>query len=202
MFHVEQLQFQVATAEDANILVPLIHETLSHFNFLWMTKNKEKQINYIKQAFLEVDNIFSYKYTKKFYLDGIFIGLATSYPDALCKKLTKKFDEVHKKMIGHFFYYLLYILHPRYYFLTEGESGDYYIQHIAIVESMRRKGLASLILKELEKEARRFGMKQLALITDDKNKTAIHFYHASGFTCVHRNSFHGWHSLKFVRPLY
>lgn len=201
MFHVEQLKSESAKTEDADTLAPLINETLNHFNFLWMTRDKKKQIEFIQQAYLEPNNIFSYKYTKKYFLKGVFVGLATAYPDALCEKLTKKFDNVHEKIIGRLLYNLLYILHPRYYFLTESEKGDYYIQHIAIVPSMRRKGLASLILKELEREARHFKMKQLALITDDKNKAAIHFYHASGFTCVHRNRFHGWHSLKFVKPV-
>jgi GNAT superfamily N-acetyltransferase len=60
-----------------------------------------------------------------------------------------------------------------------------YLENIEVSGEMRRKGVGTLLLREVENEARRRGKDRLWLHTDEANVGAHRFYERSGWTHHH-----------------
>jgi GNAT superfamily N-acetyltransferase len=57
-----------------------------------------------------------------------------------------------------------------------------YLENIEVSKRMRRKGVGTLLLREVENEARRRGKERLWLHTDEVNVGAHRFYERNGWT--------------------
>lgn len=67
----------------------------------------------------------------------------------------------------------------RVYYHSGGADG--YIFHLSVAKQFRRRGIASLAMKLLEKEALRLGLRRLSLHTLLENRAAIGFFDKAGF---------------------
>lgn len=60
--------------------------------------------------------------------------------------------------------------------------GELYISDVAVAQSHRRQGLATLMLKHADREAQRQGLRYLSLYVHAHNHAAIDLYRKAGFT--------------------
>jgi len=63
-------------------------------------------------------------------------------------------------------------------------SSSLHLANIAVRKDSRRKGIGSLLLKEVEKKARKFGMKSITLEVRASNKSAQKFYKKNKYSLV------------------
>ena len=60
-------------------------------------------------------------------------------------------------------------------------TGSWYINAIATYDTYRKKGIASLLLDEIELHAKLAGHSQCSLIVSDQNQSAIRLYQNRGY---------------------
>ncbi|KQT08960.1 GNAT family N-acetyltransferase [Ramlibacter sp. Leaf400] len=67
------------------------------------------------------------------------------------------------------------------------EDRSYYICGIAVEETHRRKGIATMLLQEAERDCRRLGLSKLSLVVFEQNVPAVRLYEQHGYRETRRH---------------
>ena len=89
------------------------------------------------------------------------------------------------------------------YMIAWDVSGDIQINHIAVKEELRRKGIGRSLYNELVERMQRQGALKALLEVRSKNVDARLFYHKLGFieNGVRRNYYHDDHAILMEKSL-
>jgi DNA-3-methyladenine glycosylase I len=120
--------------------------------------------------------------------DGGLCGACVSYDGARLHELRAAFIRAAKESFGRDFSGMD----------DETSAGELYIDSIAVPESCRGKGVATLLLKATIEKARDMGLPAVGLLVDTGNPKAEKLYSRLGFEYVGDNTW-GGHPMKHLQ---
>ncbi len=113
-------------------------------------------------------------------VDGIAAGAIIGYDGAQLEELRSNTLSIIKKHTGDA------PIMP-----DETETGEYYLDTLAVLSQFRGRGIASLLIKAFCSQAFAQGHKHIGLLVDYNNPHAEHLYTSLGFTYTDTRTFLG-----------
>ncbi|MFZ4262471.1 GNAT family N-acetyltransferase [Sphingobacterium sp. HJSM2_6] len=162
---------KIADAEQIASLLLLAMEEIA-YEFIG-EQNQDKAKIFLKAMILHPESQYTYSNNWIFELDDEIVGLALLYDGALLSKLREPVAAYIQNHFGKTF-------NPE----NETQSGEYYIDCIAVSANHQGKGIGSKILEFLKGE---YALKQgytLGLLVDFNNPNAEKLYIREGFKIV------------------
>ena len=137
----------------------------------------------------EYNNIEQYMaHLNSLYEEGAFmlINKRFTYEDTLAWHRNKVEKEIKKKLIGYVYVDDNKLLGLCFIIVRQSFMSHTAKLYISVSREHRRKGIGTLLLNALEKQAKNEGIEIIELDVVDKNKEAINFYIKNGFniTCT------------------
>ena len=120
--------------------------------------------------------------------DSWIVGISVSYDGGRLVELRKAFLDAALSAFG--------IDHSG--MSNETETGELYLDSLAVLPEYRGRGIAKMLLKATAEKARRSGCGPLGLLVDEGNPRAERLYTAVGFKHVGNNSW-GGHAMKHLQ---
>ncbi|HEY60367.1 MAG TPA: GNAT family N-acetyltransferase [Anaerolineae bacterium] len=170
---------------DAMQAVKLLLMTMGDFGICLLGfGNKHKTQSVARQFFLYDGNRFSFRFADILLVDSNIAGLLLSFPgEAMIKLEMYTFFQlwrVYKKMEAFkFIWRILPLVNYK-----EAEKDEYYIAHLAVNPSYRRRGIGKQLLEHAEVKAKERGMHKCSLSVDVDNTAAIKLYSKCGYEIV------------------
>lgn len=187
-----EIQIENAQKHQAQVIARLIMQAMNSeccMNFMGEGHTLEEFERMMTELVLRDDSQYSHKNTIV-ALDGNggFAGMCVSYDGARLHELRKAFTDTMKTEFNRD--------------LTsmddETAKGELYIDSIAVNECYRGNGIATRLLKETIKKARRMGLKATGLLVDKGNPKAERLYHRMGFEYVNDTTW-GGHEMRHLQ---
>ena len=130
---------------------------------------------------------YSYRNTLVALADGRVVGVAVSYDGGRLNELRQAFIEKAKKCIGK----------DHSGMEDETQTGELYLDSLAVLPEYRHKGIATLLLKSTKEKAKAMGLPVVGLLVDKDNPTAEALYTSIGFRYTYDSQW-GGHSMKHL----
>ncbi|MBS7332738.1 GNAT family N-acetyltransferase [Faecalibacter bovis] len=166
--------FRKATPNDASIVAQLLMFSMQEIVFDFIgEKNSEKAIEFLTELIKIENNQYSYENTWIYEIDDKIAGTCILYDGALLEILRKPVLDLLASQYNR-------NINPQ----DETESGEIYIDNVAIFPEYRGKGIGSEIFQFIIDE---FAIKQgktLGLLVDFNNLRAKKLYESLGFKVV------------------
>ncbi len=179
------LDIRQAEPEDVEIACVLLADTMMDFGVATLgLGDPELEMKALRRWFVQKDNCFSYELCKVAAVDNVAAGLLLTLPGdrlaylegTLANGIFKIYNPIQViRMVWR-----LIVLG----YTKEAESDEYLIAHVAVAPEFRRRGIATLLLAEAEKEAREQGFTKLVLEVEIGNNNAFKAYEKFGFKTV------------------
>lgn len=115
------------------------------------------------------------------------IGISVSYDGARLHELRRAFIEAAKKYIGK----------DHSGMDDETQSGELYLDSLAVLPEYRRQGIARKLLKGTKERANRLGLPCVGLLVDKDNPIGEALYTSIGFRYINDNQW-GGHPMKHL----
>lgn len=115
------------------------------------------------------------------------IGISVSYDGARLHELRRAFIEAAKKHIGK----------DHSGMDDETQSGELYLDSLAVLPEYRRQGIARKLLKGTKERANRLGLPCVGLLVDKDNPIGEALYTSIGFRYINDNQW-GGHPMKHL----
>ena len=144
--------------------------------------------NYLKvlEEIAQADNTqYSFKNSLVAEAEGIVVGAIVGYDGAKLLELRTETFAIIKKHLG-----ITPNMEP------ETETGEFYLDSIAVLPEYRGRGVAKNLILTLCNKVFSEGHKNVGLLVDIKNINAEKLYHSLGFIRINKKSFLGhemWH---------
>ena len=170
---------------DATQAVKLLLMTMGDFGICLLGfGNKRKAQNVARQFFLYDGNRFSFRFSDILLVEGNIAGLLLSFSGKAMVKLEMQtffqLWRIYKKMdVFKFIWRILPLVSYK-----EAEKDEYYIAHLAVIPSYRRRGIGKQLLEYAEVKAKEKGMHKCSLSVDMDNTAAINLYSKCGYKIV------------------
>ena len=170
---------------DVKSAVSLLLMTMSDFGIsLFGFGDKDKTKNIVENFFIHNRNRFSYKLTDLILIDDNIAGLLLSFPGNQMINLEMhtffRLWRVYKKMdVLKFIWRILPLVNHK-----EAEKDEYYIAHLAVKSSSRRRGIGKRLLEYAEAKAEEYNLQKCSLTVDVDNQGAIKLYRKCGYEIV------------------
>ncbi len=170
-----------ATREDswaiANVVLLAIGVDIEHLELHTSPFNYEL----IKTLAEREDSQYSYKNCYVCEVDGVVAGVICSYDGlrlyelrkALFEELQRKGAKLNKKLTD------------------ECESGELYIDSLAVFKEYRGRGIAKALISRVEEKSRELQIPILGLLVDNENPNAAKLYTSLGFRPINIGVFIG-----------
>ena len=170
---------KIEDSEETAELIYLSGEEI--FKYLFYP-NVKRTVAVLRQLFEMEDNDFSHQNAYIAKLDLRITGLIIFMDRVTMKNNHRKMGWKIMKAVGiwAFFYRLPRIIRAE-RLITKIMESTLYINHIAIFNEYRRRGMATHLLRYCEKQAGTGGLTRLALDVRVGNDTAIRVYEQFGF---------------------
>lgn len=120
--------------------------------------------------------------------NGILVGICVAYDGGQLRQLRRRFVEQAQEAFG-----IDYSGMP-----DETESGEYYIDSLAVSSDFRGKGIATQLLKAAITRGTELGFKDIGLLVDKGNPKAEALYTRIGF-CYVNDATWGGHPMKHLQ---
>lgn len=120
--------------------------------------------------------------------DGTVAGICTSYDGARLHELRQAFIREALLQLGRDFSGIA----------DETESGELYIDSLAVDVAFRRQGIATALLKATAQKAKDMNIPRVGLLVDTGNPTAEHLYTAVGFNYAGDSAW-GGHPMRHLQ---
>jgi DNA-3-methyladenine glycosylase I len=133
------------------------------------------------------DSQYSYRNTLVAMVDDKIVGIAVSYDGGRLHELRKAFVQVAKKYIGK----------DHSSMDDETQTGELYLDSLAVLPDYRRHGIAQRLLKATKEKAEQMGLPCVGLLVDKGNPTGEAFYATAGFLYANDNQW-GGHPMKHL----
>ncbi len=175
---------------DVEIASVLLADTMADFGVATMgVGDLRMELKALHTWFVQRDNRFSYEFCKLAIVDSAVAGLLlTLRGDRLSNLETTLANGVFKIynpiQVIRMFWRLMVLGRTE-----EAKSDEYLIAHVAVAPEFRRRGIATLLLAEAEKEAREQGFTKLVLEVEIDNDNAFKAYEKFGFITVLKTEF-------------
>jgi len=149
----------------------------------------------IATAYLHPSHDLSYEYAVFAEVDGAVVGMASGYAaeqhasfnDAAFKEAAGR-DAVRIACI-------LWLISPMWRFLHTYDSGDFYLQFLAVDEAHRRKGMGRALMQHMESRGRGCSCTRFTLDVSSRNPNAQRLYAQQGLQVLAR-----WPRMRLVPP--
>ena len=133
------------------------------------------------------DSQYSYKNTLVAMDDEKVVGVAVSYDGARLNELRQAFIEAAKEQIGK----------DHSGMDDETQTGELYLDSLAILSEYRRQGIARKLLRATKEKADQMGLPCLGLLVDKGNPAGESLYASVGFRYVNDSNW-GGHPMKHL----
>jgi DNA-3-methyladenine glycosylase I len=133
------------------------------------------------------DSQYSYRNTLVAMADKKVVGIAVSYDGGLLHELRRAFIQAAKTCIGK----------DHSGMDDETQSGELYLDSLAILPEYRRQRIASRLLIATKERATRMGLPCVGLLVDKDNSDGEALYSSVGFRYVDDNHW-GGHPMKHL----
>lgn len=135
------------------------------------------------------DSQYSYRNTMvAITSNGILAGICVAYDGGLLRKLRKRFFEAAKEEFDIDYSGMA----------DETESGEFYIDSLAVSSNFRGKGIATQLLKATATRGFEMGIPTVGLLVDKGNPRAEALYARLGFEYVNDTTW-GGHAMKHLQ---
>lgn len=155
-------------------------------------------------AFLQTGHDTSYQNVTFAECDGSVVGMILAYTEAQHRLSSMDPQRQAAGKIRLRMRMLELFMGPLMRLNDSMEPGDYYLQFIAVDETKRVGGVGSILLNELERQARESGSTRLSLDVSTSNDIARCFYEKRGWSCEFewpRVWFMPSLSVRMIKPL-
>ena len=149
-----------------------------HIEYLFAGLNKDVPALQHLVTILQEDEYYSFKNADLAIQNNVVIGMIFSY----ATELNRITIEMEQKLSADRLQWMRY-------FSDNQIANSWYINTIAVRESLRRQGIATRLMQLAIKRALKNGYKSLCLHVYEDNYTAIDFYERFGFFKVKRIEF-------------
>ena len=168
-----------ATREDswaiANVVLLAIGVNIEHLELHTSPFNYEL----IKTLAEREDSQYSYKNCYVCEVDGAVVGAVCSYDGSRLYELRKAlFEELQRKGTT---------LNKK--ITDECESGELYIDSLAVFKEYRGRGIAKALISRVEEKSRELKIPVLGLLVDNENPNAAKLYTSLGFRPINIREF-------------
>ncbi len=133
------------------------------------------------------DSQYSYRNTLVALADDKVVGIAVSYDGALLHELRQAFIEAAKHQIGK----------DHTGMDDETQSGELYLDSLAVLPEYRRRGIAKQLLKATKRKAEGMKLPCVGLLVDQGNPVGESLYASVGFRYVNDSQW-GGHPMKHL----
>lgn len=179
------LEIRQAELKDVEIASVLLADTMADFGVATLgLGDPEFELKALRKWFVQKDNCFSFELCKLATVDGVVAGLLlTLRGDRLAHlegTLANGIFKVYNPVQVIRMVWRLMVLG----YTKEAESDEYLVAHVAVAPEFRRRGIATQLLAEAEKEAGEQGYTKLVLEVEIGNNNALKAYEKFGFTKV------------------
>lgn len=130
---------------------------------------------------------YSYRNTLVAMADDTVVGVATSYDGACLQELRRAFIEEAKQRLGK----------DHTGMDDETQSGELYLDSLAVLPAFRRQGIARRLLKATKQKADMMGLPSVGLLVDKGNPAGEALYTSVGFRYANDNQW-GGHPMKHM----
>lgn len=195
-----KIHIREARIEDSGAIARLFLMAWPVEEFLAMDKSLTEDIlaEIVKGYVEAADTVYSYTNTIVAVTtdesgEECIAGAINGYDGALYQKLKKPVvDDLRKRFPSS----------PNDYGdVVETEAGEYYLDSIGVLPSMRSHGIGSMLFDAILAKVRSLGYSKVGLIVDIDKPKAEALYRRLGFECVGYRDFMG-HSMKHMQLNY
>ena len=170
-----------ATSEDSGVIAKVvllaIGVDIEHLELHTSPFNSEL----IKALAEREDSQYSYKNCYVCEVDGVVAGAICSYDGARLYVLRQAlFEELQRRGTA---------LSKR--ITDECESGELYIDSLAVFKEYRGRGIAKQLIAKVEEKSLELKIPVLGLLVDDENPNAVKLYESLGFCPINIREFMG-----------
>jgi GNAT superfamily N-acetyltransferase len=136
----------------------------------------------LAEAFLAPQHDLSHQNVTLAERDGVIVGMVSGYSAAQHRRSTRRPLERAAGRLNLRFAVVSVLFAPLMRIIDTTVDGDYYVQAIAVDETLRGEGLGSVLLDAIEARARAAGSKRLALDVAASNENACKVYAHRGWS--------------------
>jgi ribosomal protein S18 acetylase RimI-like enzyme len=161
-----------ATPEDAAQTVPLICAASGNIaETLAGTRDGNEVLRVLGEFFQQEGNRLSYRNTLVAERQGVVVGALVSYHGSRCEELDRPFLDRQQAEHGRIIMEIA----------MEAQPDEYYLDSIAVAESVRGQGIATALIARFEQLAIMLGYDKVALLAEESNKPAYRLYRKLGY---------------------
>ena len=141
-----------------------------------------RYLEIIANAFLEPDHDTSYQNVTFAVADDTIAGMILAYTETQHRRSTIEPQRNAAGKLRLRMRLVEFFLAPVMHVNDTMEEGDYYLQFIAVDQKRHSAGVGSVLMQELERQARLAGARRLSLDVSPGNVVARRFYENRGWS--------------------
>jgi predicted GNAT family acetyltransferase len=180
----------------------LLHATMGHFADAALGLGDQSfSLQVLRDLYARTGNRFSHDRSILGMHAGDVVALLISFPGRELVSRNSNFILQSVSVYGwrKFPHFLVNFLQT--FTSIETEKDEYYIAHLAVNPTHRKLGIAKMLLRQAESNARKTGLRKLSLLVEMGNIPALTLYQSAGFTIVHTHETPGLEK-RFHSPGY
>ena len=181
-----------ATPDQASHIASLIMEAMNHECCQNLAGHQHTLVDFhrVMTRLVEMeDSQYSYRNTLvAMTSDGILAGICVAYDGGKLRQLRRRFIEAAKEAFGIDYSGMA----------DETESGEFYIDSLAVSSNYRGRGIASELLKAAITRGQELDIPVTGLLVDKGNPQAESLYSRLGFNYVNDTTW-GGHPMKHLQ---
>ncbi|WP_292391537.1 GNAT family N-acetyltransferase [Methanosarcina sp. UBA5] len=170
---------KIEDANEASELICMAWEECAYV--LAGSTNRTAVQEIIKKFYKQPDNILSYQNIDvaegRNGIAGLVLSFPSDYFPRLKKLLVENLPKYYKSNAADFQRKVIPMLETK-----EAESGEYYIDSIAVYPQYRACGIGSKLLKVATLKSHKLGIYKTSLIVKPENKEALKLYKKNGYS--------------------
>jgi len=184
-----EVAIRSARPDEAELAAVLLYESLHGLgDYIFGCESRWPVLKTLEQLFRSKENRLSHEYASLAEVDGQVAGLLMAYPGEAVPRLDVW---TGRTLLGFFSLGALLCMAWRSLALPGPEAlrGEYYVSNLAVLPSVRGRGIGSRLLAFAEGQARLMGLVRLSLCVDLDNTGAQRLYQRTGYETVQTRAY-------------